>query len=343
MTGSPVVKRQHGGHTGTNVPTGYWEGPRPAPYGNFPLGICEGAENCDYWKNFYQQHNSHILGMYVSVSPVIPDLDLVLIVCCCCCVRYITWGFIAAMVLVTGAINFSSRHQRRQRQDSGAVGDEEGKMKAGAHSRVRGALAAFFRRRFLPQSLYGLFPRVTRLQATMALLLTLYCLIFTFAGISYGAWVNPTTPPGRRIGFLEFSGDRTGCLAFAFVPLVFILSSRDNIFSLITGISYQHFNFLHRLVGWFIFIMTWVHTILWSVEEAIMYQPQPAKYISTWNKRFWKYGVGATALLTFLFLHSFRIVRVWTGYEFFRKSHEFIAVLFLGACWGHWPLMRECE
>jgi hypothetical protein len=112
-------------------------------------------------------------------------------------------------------------------------------------------------------------------------------------------------------------------------------------FTLITGISYQHLNFLHKWIGRFIFILTWVHTILWSIELGIMYQPQPYKYTSTWTKRYWKWGVGACALLTFLFLHSFRTVQRWTGYEFFRKSHEFIAVLFLGACWGHWPEMRE--
>lgn len=253
-----------------------------------------------------------------------------------------TWGIIAAIVLVVGIVNFSSRRQRSQHQIPGAGKDEEGELKKGESRNAWGALATFFRRHFLPQSLCGLFPHVTRLQATMALLLTLYCTLFTFIGISYGTWVNPTKPPGKRIGFLEFSGDRTGCLAFAFVPLVFILSSRDNIFSLITGVSYQHFNFLHRWVGRFIFIMTWVHTILWSIELGIMYQPQPTKYKTTWKKRYWKWGVGATALLTFLFLHSFRRVQRWTGYEFFRKSHEFIAVLFLGACWGHWPQMREC-
>lgn len=306
-----VIKREHA-HA-TSVPTsGYWEGPRAKPYGNMGMGICEGKENCDYWDHYYQQHNSHILGMFI------------------------TWGFIASIVIVAGVINISGRHRKKLSQK-----DEEGKETAPGGRSIHGVLSAFFRKYFLPQSLWGFFPHVTRFQAMMVVLLTLYCTLFTFIGISYGVWVNPTKPPGRRIGFLEFSGDRTGCLAFAFVPLVFILSSRDNIFSLITGVSYQHFNFLHRWIGRFIFIMTWVHTVLWSIELGIMYQPQPTKYKTTWAKRYWKYGVGATALLTFLFLHSFRTVQKWTGYEFFRKSHEVVAVLFLGACWGHWPDMKE--
>jgi hypothetical protein len=57
-----VIKREHA-HA-TSVPTsGYWEGPRAKPYGNMGMGICEGKDNCDYWDHYYQQHNSHILGM----------------------------------------------------------------------------------------------------------------------------------------------------------------------------------------------------------------------------------------------------------------------------------------
>lgn len=69
----------------------------------------------------------------------------------------------------------------------------------------------------------------------MGLLLMIYCVIFSFVGVSYGTWVIPTTPPGRQI---EFSGDRTGYLAFAFVLLVFVCDSRGNVFLLVTGISY---------------------------------------------------------------------------------------------------------
>ena len=134
-----------------------------------------------------------------------------------------------------------------------------------------------------------------------------------------------------------------GCLAFALVPLAFVLGSRDNVFSLITGISYQNFNLLHRWVGGWIFIFTFVHALLWSVELGFMYQPQPTRYRNTWKKRNLEWGVGAATLVTYLFLHSFSVVRKRTGYEFFRKTHEVIAVLFLGACWGHWPEMRECR
>lgn len=193
----------------------------------------------------------------------------------------------------------------------------------------------------------------------MTLFVILYSILFSFIGIAYQEWQYWPALPGRRIGFLEFAGNRTGkffcphklskifsnacigCLAFAFIPLTFILACRDNIFSLVTGISHQHLNFLHKWVGRVMFVLSWVHTILWSLELGVFYAPQPEKYITTWGKRYWKWGVGAMALLTFLYVHSFRWVQRVLGYEFFRKSHELIAVLFLGACWGHWPDMKE--
>lgn len=77
----------------------------------------------------------------------------------------------------------------------------------------------------------------------MGLLLMIYCVIFSFVGISYGTWVSQTIPPGRRIGFLEFLGE---CLVSEFVPLVFVVSSRDNVFSFVTS----HISTLTSCVVW---------------------------------------------------------------------------------------------
>ena len=29
-----------------------------------------------------------------------------------------------------------------------------------------------------------------------------------------------------------------------------------------------------------------------------------------------------------------------TGYEFFRKSHYILAMVYVGACWGHWKPLK---
>ncbi|KAF8450142.1 hypothetical protein BGX38DRAFT_1184701 [Terfezia claveryi] len=59
------------------------------------------------------------------------------------------------------------------------------------------------------------------------------------------------------------------------------------------------------------------------------------------TKRSLEWGIGAAVLVTYLFLHSLSLVRKKMGYEFFRRTHKVVAILFLGACWGHWPKMRK--
>jgi NAD(P)H-flavin reductase len=48
------------------------------------------------------------------------------------------------------------------------------------------------------------------------------------------------------------------------------------------------------------------------------------------------FGCVALAFISFVFFFSLRPIIRLTGYEFFRKSHYIIALLYIGACWGHW-------
>lgn len=48
------------------------------------------------------------------------------------------------------------------------------------------------------------------------------------------------------------------------------------------------------------------------------------------------FGCVALGFVTFLFVFSLRPIIRLTGYEFFRKSHYIVALLYIGACWGHW-------
>ncbi|RPB22381.1 hypothetical protein L211DRAFT_826933 [Terfezia boudieri ATCC MYA-4762] len=298
-------------HGLSTKPTGYWRPGKPASYGSLEIPTCIGEETCDYWENYYIQHNRHVLLMFI------------------------TWGLIAFILLVAAFITRYPRIGNRvQRQ---AMNDEEESSTAKKGSTFQ-VWSASCRRHLLPKSHMGILLSMTRLQALLVVLLFVYAILFSFIGIAYKEWVDPTKQPGHRIGFNEFVGNRTGCLAFALVPLVFVLASRDNIFSLITGISYQNFNLLHRWVGRCIFIFTFAHALLWSVELGFTYQRQPTHYR---NKGYLEWGVCAAVLATYLILHSLSVVRKRTGYEFFKKTHKVVAILFLGACWGHWRKMRE--
>jgi NAD(P)H-flavin reductase len=130
--------------------------------------------------------------------------------------------------------------------------------------------------------------------------------------------------------------DRLGAFAFALTPLTIALCSRDSILSLLTGIPYQSFNFLHRWTGRIILVQSFIHAIIWTIVEGRLYQPQPSTYKAWIKQKYMIWGIVAQSFITFLFVFSLRPVIRWTGYEFFRKSHLIVAGLYLGACWGHW-------
>lgn len=154
----------------------------------------------------------------------------------------------------------------------------------------------------------------------------------------YKTWVTPVKNSDKfntRTGLGGFA-DRVGALAYALTPLTIGLSTRDSILSLLTGVPYQHFNFLHRWTGRIILVQSFIHTIFWTIVEAKLYQPQPKVYNDFIKQTYMIWGIVAQGFITFLFVFSLRSVIRWTGYEFFRKSHLIVAGLYLGACWGHW-------
>jgi len=51
------------------------------------------------------------------------------------------------------------------------------------------------------------------------------------------------------------------------------------------------------------------------------------------------FGVVAQFFITFLYIFSTSWAIKWTGYEFFKKSHILISILYIGACWGHWDML----
>ncbi|KAK7885825.1 hypothetical protein LTR67_010177 [Exophiala xenobiotica] len=209
--------------------------------------------------------------------------------------------------------------------------------------RLQSTIASFIRQHLLLDSVRVLFGRTTRLQALILATLTGYLVIWAFAGITYNKWVTPVkNMPGvynTRTGLGPWA-DRVGVLAYALTPLSVLLSSRESLLSLITGVPYQHFNFLHRWLGYIIFLQSGLHTIGWCVVELRLYQPQPTVGIEWIKQLYMIWGVIAMFLLTALVVLSTPWAIRRTGYEFFRKSHYVLAMVYVGACWGHWSKLN---
>ncbi|CAG8949888.1 hypothetical protein HYFRA_00004216 [Hymenoscyphus fraxineus] len=207
-----------------------------------------------------------------------------------------------------------------------------------AYSRAWGGVRSFLRRRLLPEGLVSVFGHVSRLQILILSIMLAYLLVFSLVGIVYKTWITPvknSNLTNRRTGLGGFS-DRIGVLAYALTPLTVALSTRESILTLITGIPYQSLNFLHRWLGRVIYIQAAFHTFGWTLIEANFYQPQPKVYREFIGQLYMIWGCIAMLLLSFLFFFSFQRAIRWTGHEFFRKSHYVVAMIYIGACWGHW-------
>lgn len=206
--------------------------------------------------------------------------------------------------------------------------------------RLANSFSASLRHYLLPNTfLRSIFGRVTRLQVLILTILSMYLTIFTFVGYTYKTWVTPVKNMegvyNTRTSLGPFS-DRIGVLAYALLPLSVLLATRESLLSLLTGIPYQNFQPLHRWIGYIIFVQSAVHTIGWSVVEGRLYQPQP-KVWNAWIRQLYMiWGTIAMVLLTIMLVMSFSCSVRLTGYEVFRKAHYLLAVVFLGACYGHW-------
>ncbi|KAK6951617.1 hypothetical protein Daesc_006139 [Daldinia eschscholtzii] len=255
----------------------------------------------------------------------------------------IMWAAIAGILLIwtIGRRVFPS--PRADEIPTGAIDSERVAKIASRRSRMRRTAAALIRRYLLPDSVRFVFGRTTRLQVLILTVLAGYLLIFSFVGITYQTWITPIKKnPGlynTRTSLGPWS-DRVGVFAYALTPLSILLSSRESILSLLTGVPYQSFNFLHRWLGYIIVIQGSLHTIAWCIVEIRLYQPQPTTAIEWIKQLYIIWGVVAQILLLLLFALSTPWGIRLTGYEFFRKAHYVLAMVYIGACWGHWANLQ---
>ncbi|KAK7959021.1 FAD-binding 8 [Apiospora aurea] len=202
-------------------------------------------------------------------------------------------------------------------------------------SRVKRTIASLVRSYLLPDSVRSIFGRTTRLQVLILAVCAGYLLIFSLVGLVYETWITPVKKmPGvynTRSSLGPWS-DRIGILAYALTPFSIMLSSRESVLSLLTG----SFNFLHRWLGYIICIQGLLHTISWTVIEAYLYQPQPSVAVEWIAQTYMIWGCVAIILLLLIFVLSLPPVIRLTGYEFFRKAHYVLAMVYIGACYAHW-------
>lgn len=255
----------------------------------------------------------------------------------------VLWATIGGILLIWAIIRYSLAPLSQQHPvtDAQLEGSQHGKRDF--MTRLRLTLWAHTNRWLLPDCFRPIFGRTTRLQVAILATLTAYLTLFSFLGISYSIWITPVADhPGlhnTRSSLGPFA-DRVGVLAYALTPLSVLLANRESLLSVLTGIPYQSFNFLHRWLGYIIVVQSSVHTIGWCIIEIRLYQPQP-DVADKWIRQLYMiWGVVAMGLLLLLYILSLPPVIRLTGYEFFRKSHYVLAMVYIGACIGHWEQLH---
>ncbi|KAF9884477.1 hypothetical protein FE257_001738 [Aspergillus nanangensis] len=130
----------------------------------------------------------------------------------------------------------------------------------------------------------------------------------------------------------EAVGYRTGFVALAQLPLIFLLAGRQNIIGFFVGMSYERLNWFHRWIARTLWLTATIHMCFWFRSwgryNYIVYQLT--------HDPFAKRGFAAWCILTFIVLSSAAPMRR-LSYEIFVLQHLVTFVGFTVAVWLHAP------
>lgn len=130
----------------------------------------------------------------------------------------------------------------------------------------------------------------------------------------------------------EKVGFRAAWVSIAQIPFIYLLSCKFNPISLLTGISYERFNWLHRWAARTIFLTVIVHWSYfireWDIANFVKFEMEMMPMV--------KYGFGAWAVIAWMTLTGFGFVRA-QRYEIFVAQHICAAATLLWLLWVHVP------
>ncbi|KAJ4000746.1 hypothetical protein F5050DRAFT_1728597 [Lentinula boryana] len=139
------------------------------------------------------------------------------------------------------------------------------------------------------------------------------------------------------------SGGRTGLIAFSLFPLCVLFALKAPPFAIFalsftTQVYFDKLAWLHRWSGRLIWLMTFLHVVLWSMQLLRDHRPTTGKigYTYAWQYDKFIYGWLAFGLLTLLISVSSRFIRK-AHYEVFYISHIVLVPLTLVMSALHHP------
>lgn len=148
-----------------------------------------------------------------------------------------------------------------------------------------------------------------------------------FCCVNYEIAYPNTVFTCRKGQMLVSVADRTGIIGTVQLPMVFMFSLRNNIFSNITGMSYRTFQMFHKWTSRIVFVLLVLHCVFYLLFVNVR-----GDYIERWGLLKWRcantaFGAISITMIISFFRRSF--------YELFKVTHKIILVVFAIGSWYH--------
>jgi predicted ferric reductase len=147
-------------------------------------------------------------------------------------------------------------------------------------------------------------------------------------------WTNTIlTPSSPEYAYKwEIVGFRAAWVSVTQLPLIYCLGGKINVISLITGISYERLNWLHRWVARTLFLTVIVHWSFffreWWIADFVKLELEMMPMV--------KFGFGAWSVLDWMVITGFGFFRQ-LSYEFFVLQHIVSFTVLLWLVYTHVP------
>ncbi|EPQ59825.1 hypothetical protein GLOTRDRAFT_71520 [Gloeophyllum trabeum ATCC 11539] len=148
----------------------------------------------------------------------------------------------------------------------------------------------------------------------------------TYIAIIFGWALTNTTDLEHKKFDESFYSNRAGTLAASQFPLIVALGTKNNPISLLTGISYEKMNSLHRMCSRVLFVLLWLHAGSKFATKTVTPEDWPTAWL--------RVGLMAVVAFCVLIIISLRPIRA-RAYEFFFYTHLVLVLIILLGAYFH--------
>lgn len=166
-------------------------------------------------------------------------------------------------------------------------------------------------------------------RSQFVILLGYAIMLFIFHFPNYDLFDGNISFTTKYLQLTKYVADRTGIIAMAQLPLLYILASRNSIIMWCTGWNFDTMNMYHRWVARSMVLDAFLHSVLFTVNYR-----KRGDFFGHWKSYFMKWGVVAFICSCFILFFSLRFFRV-SYYEFFLFSHWIFVCFFTAGTWKH--------